>query len=66
MTAPNVYMPYPVPQNLDELKADVESLVNQPGVPLELQDQVLNAENSPEVQADVDEAEANSDSMANE
>ena len=30
------------------------------------QDQVLNAENSPEVQADVDEAEANSDSMANE
>lgn len=66
MTAPNVYVPYPVPQNLDELKSDVEALVNQPGVPLELQDQVLNAENSPEVQADVDEAEANSDSMANE
>jgi hypothetical protein len=66
MTAPNVYMPYPIPQNLNELKADVEALVNQPGVPLELQDQVLNAENSPEVQADVDEAEANSDSMANE
>lgn len=66
MTAPNVYVPYPTPQNLDELKADVEALVNQAGVPLELQDQVLNAENSPEVQADVDEAEANSDSMANE
>lgn len=66
MTSPNVYVPYPTPQNLDELKADVEALVNQPGVPLELQDQVLNAENSPEVQADVDEAEANSDSMANE
>lgn len=66
MTAPNVYMPYPIPQNFDELKADVEALVNQTGVPLELQDQVLNAENSPEVQADVDEAEANSDSMANE
>jgi len=44
----------------------VEALVNQPGVPLEHQDQVRNAENSPEVQADVDEAEANSDSMANE
>lgn len=66
MTAPNVYVPYPIPQNLDELKADIEALVNQPEVPLELQDQVLNAENSPEVQADVDEAEANSDSMANE
>lgn len=66
MTAPNVYMPYPIPQNINELKEDVQALVNQPGVPLELQDQVLNAENSPEVQADVDEAEANSDSMANE
>lgn len=66
MTSPNVYVPYPSPQSLDELKSDVEALVNQPGVPLELQDQVLNAENSPEVQADVDEAEANSDSMANE
>lgn len=66
MTAPNVYVPYPIPQNLNELKADIEALVNQPEVPLELQDQVLNAENSPEVQADVDEAEANSDSMANE
>ena len=66
MTAPNVYVPYPSPQSMDELKADVEALVNQPGVPLELQDQVLNAENSPTVQADVDEAEANSDSIANE
>jgi hypothetical protein len=66
MTAPNVYMPYPYPQNLDELKADIQALVNQPEVPQELQDQVLNAENSPEVQADVNEAEANSDSMANE
>lgn len=66
MTAPNVYMPYPIPKSINELKEDVQALVSQPGVPLELQDQVLNAENSPEVQADVDEAEANSDSMANE
>ena len=66
MTAPNVYVPYAIPQNLGELKADIEALVNQDGVPLELQDQVLNAENSPEVQADVDEAEANSDSMKGE
>lgn len=66
MTSPNVYLPYPYPQNLDELNADVQALVNQPEVPLELKDQVLNAENSPQVQAEVDEAEANSDSMANE
>lgn len=66
MTAPNVYVPYPYPQNLSELQADVQALVNQPEVPLELKDQVLNAENSPTVQADLDEAEANSDSMANE
>ena len=66
MTAPNVYVPYPVPQSISELEADVKALVNQAGVPLELQDQLSNAENSPTVQADVDEAEANSDSMANE
>ena len=66
MTSPNVYLPYPYPQNLDELKEDIQALVNQPEVPLELQDQILNAENSPQVQAEVDEAEANSDSMANE
>jgi hypothetical protein len=66
MTAPNIYVPYPIPQSISDLEADVKALVNQPGVPLELQDQVLNAENSPTVQADVDEAEANSDSMANE
>ena len=66
MTSPNVYVPYPIPQTANELEADVNALVNQAGVPLELQDQVLNAENNPTVQADVDEAEANSDSMANE
>lgn len=66
MTAPNVYVPYPIPQSLNELMSDIQALVNQPGVPLELQDQVSNAQNSPQVQAEVDEAEANSDSMANE
>ena len=66
MNSPNVYVPYPTPQNDQELQANVEALVYQPGVPLELQDQYQNAVNSQEVQADVDEAEANSDSMANE
>jgi len=38
----------------------------QPGVPQELQDQYTNLINSPTTQADIDQAEANSDSMANE
>jgi hypothetical protein len=66
MTAPNVYMPYPIPQSIQEVQADMNALIFQPGVPQELQDQWKNVENSPEVQADVDQAEANSDSMANE
>ena len=66
MTAPNVYIPYPVPQSIDEVQADMNAIIYQPGVPQELQDQWKNVENSPEVQTDVDQAEANSDSMANE
>jgi len=66
MTTPNVYIPYPVPQSIDEVQADINAIIYQPGVPQELQDQWKNVENSPEVQADVDQAEANSDSMANE
>jgi len=66
MTAPNVYMPYPVPQSIEEVQADMNALMFQPGVPQELQDQWKNVENSPEVQADINQAEANSDSMANE
>jgi hypothetical protein len=66
MTAPNIYLPYPVPQSTEELQADVNTLVLQPGVPQELQDQYTNLINSPTFQADVDQAEANSDSMANE
>lgn len=66
MTNPNVYVPYPVPQNQSELEADINALVQQPGVPSELTDNVYAVEESPTTQDDVDEAEANSDSMANE
>ena len=66
MSAPNIYLPYPIPQSDAEVKADVNALIYQPGVPQELQDQWTNLNNSPEVQADINEAEANSDSMANE
>jgi hypothetical protein len=64
--SPNIYLPYPVPQSTEELQADMNTLVLQPGVPQELQDQYTNLINSPTFQADVNEAEANSDSMDNE
>jgi len=66
MTTPNVYLPYPYPQSIEELQADMNTLVLQPEVPQELQDQYTNLINSPTFQADVDQAEANSDSMDNE
>jgi len=66
MTTPNIYLPYPVPQSTEEIQADMNALVLQPGVPQELQDQYTNLINSPTFQADVNEAEANSDSMDNE
>ena len=66
MTTPNVYIPYPYPQSIKEVEADMNAIIYQPEVPQELQDQYTNLKNSPEVQADVDQAEANSDSMANE
>jgi len=66
MTSPNVYIPYPIPQSIEEVQADMNAIIYQNGVPQELQDQWKNVENSPEVQADIDQAEANSDSMANE
>jgi hypothetical protein len=66
MTSPNVYIPYPIPQSIEEVQADMNAIIYQLGVPQELQDQWKNVENSPEVQANVDQAEANSDSMANE
>lgn len=66
MTAPNVYVPYPTPQTTEELEADINALVNQPGVPTSLTNAVYSVEDNPQTAADVDAAEANSDSMANE
>ena len=66
MTTPNVYLPYPIPQTTSELEADINALVNQPGVPTELTNTVYAVEESPTTQADIDQAEANSDSMADE
>jgi hypothetical protein len=66
MPTPNVYVPYPYPQSLEEVQADLNAIIYQPEVPQELQDQWKNVQMNPEVQADVDQAEANSDSMANE
>jgi hypothetical protein len=66
MTTPNVYLPYPIPQTTSELEADINALVNQPGVPTELTNTVYAVEESPTTQADVDAAEANSDSTTNE
>lgn len=66
MNSPNVYVPYPTPQSEQELQADVSALVYQPGVPQELQDQYTNLINNPQFIDGVNEAEANSDSMANE
>ena len=66
MPAPNVYIPYPYPQSIEELEADMNAIIYQPEVPQELQDQYTNLKNSPTAQADLNQAEANSDSMANE
>jgi hypothetical protein len=66
MTTPNVYLPYPIPQTTSELEADINALVNQPGVPTELTNTVYAVEESPTTQADIDAAEANSDSTLNE
>ena len=66
MSNPNVYLPYPYPQSIEELEADMNALIYQPEVPQELQDQYKNFVSSPTNQADLDQAEANSDSMANE
>jgi len=63
---PNIYVPYPLPQSTEQIEADMNAIILQPGVPQELQDQWTNMINSPTFQADVNQAEANSDSMANE
>ena len=66
MTTPNVYLPYPCPQNTTELEADINALVNQPGVPTELTNGVYAVEESPTTQADIDAAEANANTTADE
>ena len=66
MTTPNVYLPYPITQTTSEFEADIIALVSQPGVPTELTNTVYAVEESPTTQADVDQAEANSDSTENE
>lgn len=66
MSNPNIYLPYPVPQTTSELEADINAIVNQPGVPDELKNGVYQVEDNPETAADIDAAEANSDSMSNE
>lgn len=66
MADSNVYVPYPVPQTTEELEADINAIVNQPGVPTNLTNAVYSVEDNPETQADINQAEANSDSMANE
>ena len=63
---PNIYVPYPLPQSTEQIEADMNAIILQPGVPQELQDQWTNMINSPTFQADVNQAEANSDSMTNE
>lgn len=66
MADSNVYVPYPVPQTTEELEADINAIVNQPGVPTSLTNAVYSVEDNPNTQADVDEAQANSDSMTDE
>jgi len=62
----NIYVPYPIPQTTQELEADINAIVNQPGVPTELTNAVYSVEDNPQTAADVDAAEANSDSTLNE
>ena len=66
MTTNNIYLPYPVPTTVEQLEADINAIVNQPGVPVELKNGVYSVEQNPQTAADIDQAEANSDSMANE
>lgn len=62
----NIYVPYPIPQTISELEADVNAILAQPGVPTSLTNAVYAAEESPTDQADVDAVEANSDSTLDE
>jgi hypothetical protein len=62
----NVYLPYPSPQTVDELNQDVLALLKQPGVPDSLLNEYNAVVDNPETQDDIDQEQANSDSMANE
>jgi hypothetical protein len=66
MTDFNIYLPYPSPQSISELEADVNAILAQPGVPTSLTNEVYAVEQSPTTQDNINEAEANSDSTANE
>ena len=66
MITPNVYLPYPIPQTTSELEADINALVNQPGVPTSLTNTVYAVEESPTTQDDVDAAQANANTTADE
>jgi hypothetical protein len=63
---PNTYLPYPIPQNVNELYQNVLTLLKQPGVPDSLLNEYNAVIDNPETQDDIDQEEANSDSMANE
>jgi hypothetical protein len=63
---PNVYLPYPLPQTADELNQDLLALLKQPGVPDSLMNEYNAVVDNPETQDDIDQEQANSDSMANE
>jgi hypothetical protein len=63
---PNIYLPYPTPQNVNELYQIVLTLLKQPGVPDSLLNEYNAVIDNPETQDDIDQEEANSDSMANE
>jgi len=63
---PNIYLPFPTPQNVNELYQNVLTLLKQPGVPDSLLNEYNAVIDNPETQDDIDQEEANSDSMANE
>lgn len=63
---PNVYVPYPIPQTTEEAEQSFNAIIMQNGVPQSLQDAWLNVINSSVTASDVNNAEANGNSMDNE
>ena len=66
MNSPNIYIPYPIPQSIEELQADMNAFILSARSSTRTSRPIYQCHNSPTIQADVDQAEANSDSMANE